>query len=81
MLASLTDRVMQFVVVNVLVWGAIGFKGVDLGMKAGMLATVITAVYLFGGFILARAFRGAGEWIAIGMSLMLAVGLFDWAMR
>jgi hypothetical protein len=77
----LMDRFLQFLVINLLVWAAIGFSGTGAMFKAGILTTVTTAVYLLGGVLLARVFYGAGEWLAIGISLFLALGLLDWALR
>ena len=81
LLTRFADRLLQFLLVNAIVWGAIAFRGTEAMIKAGILTTVTTAVYLLGGVLLARVFYGAGEWMAIGMSLILAFGLLGWALR
>jgi hypothetical protein len=75
------DRVQQFAVTNLVVWAGVAVNTSDVAVNIGLVTAATTFTYLFGGFALRQVFRGAGEWLAMAGALVMAVGLFDWAVR
>ena len=78
LLEKFGDRLVQFIIVNVILWAAIRVNGTPMAVQLGLIATPVTALGLFGGVLLSRILPVAGEYLAIGISLSLGVGLYQW---
>jgi DNA-directed RNA polymerase subunit RPC12/RpoP len=78
---KLGNRLVHFVIVNLVLWAAIRFNGTPMGVQLGTIATPVTAFALFGGVLLTRIFHDVGEYLAMAMSLILGVGLYHWTIR
>ena len=75
--AQFTNRAIQFLVGNAVVWLAIAFGVARLSMSVGFATTIGTAFCLFGGLLLRRYMSLAGDWIAVALTAAMAFAYFD----
>ena len=66
--AQFTNRAIQFLVANSLIWLVIAFNMFRLGVGVGIGTTFATGFCLFGGLIMRRWLSMMGDWIAVGVT-------------
>jgi hypothetical protein len=72
MSAQFIQRGIQFLIGNALIWSAIVFEVFRLNVSVGIMTTAGSAFCLFGGLILRRWLSMFGDWIAVGLTALMA---------
>jgi hypothetical protein len=67
-----TQRGIQFLIGNSLLWLAVMFEFFRIGTAAAVMISAGTAFCLFGGLMLRRWLSVTGDWIAVGVTALVA---------